>query len=53
MTLKRLRVIAVAKNSGKVEMNRRADLSDPSSSGLEHTGECLNSIFVRVITICL
>lgn len=38
MTLKRLRVIAVAKNSGKVEMNRRADLSDPSSSGLEHTG---------------
>lgn len=53
VTLKRLRVIAVAKNSGKVEMNRRADLSDPSSSGLEHTGECLNSIFVRVITICL
>ncbi|UVR61182.1 hypothetical protein NXV70_02675 [Bacteroides fragilis] len=38
VTLKRLRVIAVAKNSGKVEMNRRADLSDPSSSGLEHTG---------------
>ena len=28
VTLKRLRVIAVAKNSGKVEMNRRADLSE-------------------------
>ena len=34
VTLKRLRVIAVAKNSGKVEMNRRTDLSAPSSSGL-------------------
>lgn len=38
VTLKRLRVIAVAKNSGKVEMNRRTDLSAPSSSGLEHAG---------------
>lgn len=38
VTLKRLRVIAVAKNSGKVEMNRCTNLSAPSSSGLEHAG---------------
>lgn len=38
VTLKRLRVIAVAKNSGKVETNRHADMSTPPSSGLEHAG---------------